>query len=72
MEKDVIEKRNSVVSAQIILHPPEGKSIDDSPGITANTLAEYAPSENTVKSAVDMFRSKGFEVGYFVGIRHND
>ena len=66
--ESMTEKKNSVVSAQVIMHPREGKSIDDIPGITANTLAEYAPSENTVKSTVDMFLSKGFEVGYFVGI----
>lgn len=60
--------KESIVSAQVILRPASGKAIDDRSVISADNLAEFAPSPSAVSSVTAGFRSKGFEIGPVVGV----
>ncbi len=61
-------KKDEIVSAQVILYPASGMRINGSVTITAENLSEFLPSQSAVTSAINAFRSRGFEVGPFVGI----
>ncbi len=54
---------SSLVSAQVILMPASGKSVDPSLPITQENVAQVLPGSDTVRLATDKFRSLGFEVG---------
>jgi hypothetical protein len=60
--------KDSVISAQVILRPASGQAIDGSVVISANNLAEFAPSPGTISSVAAEFRSQGFEIGPCVGV----
>lgn len=60
--------KNSIISAQVILHPASGQKIDGTVLITAKNVAEFAPSPGAVSAVVAEFRSRGFEIGPLVGI----
>lgn len=62
-----IEKQQ-IVSAQVLLRAASGRPLDRNALITSETLADYAPSANTVATATETFAAMGFTVGYFVGI----
>jgi len=60
--------KESIVSAQIILRPASGQTIDGRSVISASNVAEFAPSPSDVSSVAAQFRSRGFEIGPAVGI----
>jgi hypothetical protein len=60
--------KDSIVSAQVILRPGSGQPIGDGALILASNLAQFAPPPGAVASAAAAFRSRGFEVGPFVGV----
>ena len=64
----MVDNKDILISAQVLLRPASGKSIDSNVAITANKLAEFAPSANTVAAAREIFHARGFEVGPMVGV----
>ena len=60
--------KESIVSAQVILRPANGRAIDGRLAITTDNIAELAPPTNAVAAVTAIFRSRGFETGPFVGI----
>lgn len=62
------DSKDTLISAQVLLRPASGKAIDSNVMITANNLAEYAPSPDTVAAASVIFRSNDFTVGPMVGV----
>jgi hypothetical protein len=64
----MVGNKDILISAQVMLRPASGKAIDSKVAITADNLAEFAPSPSTVTSASEIFRARGFEVGPMVGV----
>lgn len=60
-------KKEQLVSAQVGLKSASGKSFDGQTAITAENIADYSPSPDTVTAAAAGFREAGFEVGNMVG-----
>lgn len=60
--------KESIVSAQVILRPASAQAIDAKVMISASNVAEFAPSPGAVSSVAAELRSKGFEIGPFVGV----
>ena len=60
--------RESIVSAQVILRPASGQTINGKVVISAKNVAEFAPHPSAVSSVAEEFRSKGFEIGPLVGV----
>lgn len=60
--------KDLIVSAQAILRPASGRAIDGRLVITADNVAEFAPSPSAITTVTARFRSRGFETGPFVGI----
>ncbi len=58
----------SIVSAQVVLHAAGGEAIEGKRQISARKLRQLVPPHGTVSLLAGIFRSKGFEVGPFVGI----
>ena len=56
-----------VIAAQVVLRAASGKAPDGHSLITAETLKEFAPSEEAVARAKAAFSTAGFEVGPLVG-----
>jgi hypothetical protein len=68
MEVNLKVNKESIVSAQIILRPASGQTIDGNVVISASNITEFAPSPDAVSSIAAEFRSRGFEIGPLVGI----
>lgn len=64
----MVENKNIIISAQVLLRPASGKPIALDVAITSDNLPEYTPSPETVASAGKIFRVNGFEVGQMVGV----
>jgi hypothetical protein len=62
------DSKDILISALVLLRSAGGKEIDSSEAISANNLAEFAPSPTIVASASEIFRARGFEVGPMVGV----
>lgn len=62
------DSKDTLISAQVLLRPASGKAIDSNVMITADNLADYAPSPDTVSSASEIFLANGFKVGPMVGV----
>jgi len=60
-------KKEQLMSAQVALRSASGKSYDGQTAITADNIADYAPSPDTVAKALAGFQRAGFEVGNMVG-----
>lgn len=60
-------KKEQLVSAQAVLKSASGKSFDGQTAITAENIADYSPSPDTVAAAAAGFSEAGFEVGNMVG-----
>jgi hypothetical protein len=60
-------KQEPLVSAQAVLKSASGKSFDGQTAITAENIADYSPSPDTVTAAAAGFSEAGFEVGNVVG-----
>jgi hypothetical protein len=54
------------ISAQVVLRPASGKAVGQS-AITAENIADYAPSPDAVARTTRAFGEAGFEVGPVVG-----
>lgn len=59
--------KTQLVSAQAVLKSGSGKSFDGQTAITAENIADYSPSPDSVTAAAAGFREAGFEVGNMVG-----
>jgi hypothetical protein len=60
-------RKDQLVSAQVVLKSASGKSFDGQTAITAENIADYSPSPDTVAAAAAGFKQAGFEVGNMVG-----
>jgi hypothetical protein len=60
-------KKEYLVSAQAVLKSASGRSFDGHTAITAESIADYSPSPDTVAAAAAGFSEAGFEVGNMVG-----
>jgi len=60
-------KNAQLLSAQVVLKSATGKAFDGQTAITAENIAEYSPSQDTVAAAAAGFSEAGFEVGNMVG-----
>lgn len=56
-----------LVSAQVVLKSASGKKVEGQTALTAENIAEYLPSPDTVTAAAEGFKQAGFEVGNIVG-----
>lgn len=63
----MVLKPGQIVSAQVLLRAASGKRPDGRSRITAENLAEWIPSSETVQRVREAFRSLGFEVGELLG-----
>jgi hypothetical protein len=61
-------KESPLISAQVILRPASGRTIDGKTNISSENLAEFAPSSKTLSLATAEFRARGFETGPLVGV----
>jgi hypothetical protein len=61
-------KKAKWVSAQVLLRSASGKAVGGDTVISADNIAEYAPSPGAVSAAQQAFQAAGFEVGPMVGI----
>jgi len=60
-------KSKQLISAQVALKSASGKTYNERTAITAENIAAYAPSADTVTEAGAGFKRAGFEVGNMVG-----
>jgi hypothetical protein len=58
---------NEVVSAQVVLKPASGEDVNGAPAITAENVAQYAPSSEVATKVQKGFEAEGFQVGSLVG-----
>jgi hypothetical protein len=61
-------EKERVVSAQVVLRPASGKTIDGKTLITSDNIRDFVPSPEAVARATSAFAAAGFEVGNVVGI----
>jgi subtilase family serine protease len=66
-EKPMSIHKEEILSAQVVLKPASGKSVDDRSQITSKNIKDFVPSTEAVSSATVSFRSAGFQVGQMVG-----
>ncbi|MBI3970031.1 MAG: hypothetical protein HY332_01970 [Chloroflexi bacterium] len=55
------------VSAQVVLRPAGGRTLDGQSTITSETIGAFLPSSEAVATAREAFRAAGFDVGPVVG-----
>lgn len=61
-------KKTQVLSAEVLLKSASGKRVTGKSVITAETLKDYAPSQETVTAARNGFANLGYQTGSMVGI----
>ena len=61
------EKRERLLSAQVVLGSASGKRADGRARITADSIEEYTPSREALTEVKRFFREAGFDVGDVVG-----
>jgi hypothetical protein len=54
--------------ATVVMRPASGRSLDDAPPITADTLDAFRPDPAAVEAVTSELTAAGFEVGPLVGI----
>ena len=60
------QSAENMQSAQVVLRPASGRRLEGA-RITAETLAEYAPSPDAAGRAMQAFAAAGFQTGPMVG-----
>ena len=61
-------ENQQTVSAQVVLRSASGRRVGGEAAITAETIREFAPSQDTVARATEAFAAMGFKVGPMIGI----
>jgi ApbE superfamily uncharacterized protein (UPF0280 family) len=63
----VADEQETVV-AMVVLRPASGRAVTGAPGITKETLHEFAPDRGDAEAVGRTLAGAGFEVGPMVGI----
>jgi hypothetical protein len=63
----VTQRKQPVLSAQVLLRSASGKQAGGGAAITAANIGEYLPSSEAVAGARKAFAERGFQVGNVVG-----
>lgn len=66
-EDSMPHRKEEVLSAQVVLKPASGKSLQGTDVITAKNIQEYAPSAQAIAQVPAIFQALGFEVSAVVG-----
>ena len=66
-EESMSINKEEMLSAQVVLKPASGKSIEDGSQITSKNIKDFAPSTEAVGKATQWFRSAGFQAGQMIG-----
>jgi hypothetical protein len=61
------QRKQELISAQVVLKPASGKSLQGTDVITAKNVQEYAPSPQAAARVPAAFQALGFEVSPVVG-----
>jgi subtilase family serine protease len=62
------DKKNKIISAQVIMYTANGEVIDYQKTITAENIINFVPDPKMVSSVSNIFRTNGFDTGPVVGI----
>jgi hypothetical protein len=60
--------KQETVVAMVVLRPASGRAVTGAPGITKETLHEFAPDRGDAETVARTLADAGFEVGPTVGI----